>query len=64
MPSNILSDHPLGKVTTPFTVLVTGALVVVVLIDFLVVVVGLALVVVVVVESFEFRIRLANRASS
>lgn len=61
MPSNIFSDHPLGTVTTPFTVFVVESLVVVVLIDALVFVAGLALVVVVVVAAIVFRSWLAKR---
>lgn len=60
MPSNIFSDHPPGTVTTPFTVLVAAALVVVLLADVLAVVAGLALVVVVVVETIVFRSWLAK----
>ena len=51
MPSNIFSDQPLGTVTTPLTVFVTDALVVVA---------GLALVVVLVVEAIVFRSWLAK----
>lgn len=60
MPSNIFNDHPLGTVTTPFTVFVTDALVVMDLTDVFAVVAGLALVVVVVVETIVFRSWLAK----
>jgi hypothetical protein len=61
IPSNIFSDHPLGTVTTPFTVFATEVLFVVVLTDVLVVVAGLALVVVVVAGIIVFRSWLAKR---
>lgn len=62
MPSNIFSDQPLDTVTTPLTVFVTEALVVVAGFALVVVVAGLALVVVVVVvvETIVFRSWLAK----
>lgn len=60
MPSNIFSDQPLGTVTTPLTVFVTEALVVVAGFALVVVVAALALVVAVVVETIVFRSWLAK----